>query len=74
MRHRAFRRAVAAEFGEAHAGVLLRDYWLAALGGTPDDALAKGAAPRAVWEALCIEFDVPEARRHGRGLDDPQLD
>lgn len=72
MRHRAFRKAVSEEFGEAHAGVLLREYWLAALGSTPDEALARGESPRAVWEALCAEFDVPEARRHGRGLDDPQ--
>ena len=72
MRHRAFRKAVAEEFGAAHSGVLLRDYWLAALGGTPDEALDRGATPRTVWEALCVEFDVPEARRHGRGLDDPE--
>lgn len=72
MRHRAFRTAVAEEFGEAHSGVLLRDYWLARLGSTPDEALARGVSPRDVWEALCAEFDVPEARRHGRGLSDPQ--
>ncbi|GAA2836916.1 DUF3046 family protein [Leucobacter komagatae] len=72
MRHRAFRAAVAEEFGEAHSGVLLRDYWLAGLGSTPDDALARGVEPRLVWEALCAEFDVPEARRYGRGLSDPR--
>ncbi|WP_084766634.1 DUF3046 domain-containing protein [Leucobacter komagatae] len=72
MRHRAFRTAVAEEFGEAHSGVLLRDYWLATLGSTPDDALARGVSPRDVWDALCSEFDVPESRRHGRGLSDPQ--
>lgn len=52
--------------------MLLRDYWLAALGATPDDALARGVEPRVVWAALCEEFDVPESRRHGRGLSDPQ--
>lgn len=72
MRHRAFRKAVAQEFGEAHSGVLMRDYWIASLGGTPDEALSRGTTPRMVWEALCVEFEVPESRRHGRGLDDPE--
>lgn len=72
MRHRAFRKAVAEEFGEAHAGVLLRDYWIAELGTTPDEALGQGYSPRAVWEALCNEFDVPDERRYGRDLDDPK--
>lgn len=72
MRHRAFRKTVAEEFGEAHSSVLLRDYWIAALASTPDEALARGVSPRDVWEALCLEFDVPDARRYGRGLDDPK--
>lgn len=72
MRHRAFRKAVAEEFGDAHSGVLLRDYWIASIGGTPEEALDRGVSPRQVWEALCIEFDVAPVRRHGRGLDDPQ--
>lgn len=72
MRHRAFRQTVAEEFGDAHSGVLIRDYWLAALGGTAEEALERGVAPREVWQALCVEFDVPEARRHGRGLGDPK--
>lgn len=72
MRHRAFRAAVAEEFGEAHASVILRDYWLGPLGSTGDEALELGVAPRDVWAALCVEFDVPESRRHGRGLADPQ--
>ncbi len=72
MRHRAFRKAVAEEFGDAHSGVLLRDYWIAALGSTPEEALNHGVTPRVVWEALCVEFQVPEARRYGRDLDDPR--
>ncbi|MGR4010635.1 DUF3046 domain-containing protein [Leucobacter sp. 1207-22] len=72
MRMRALRTAAAEEFGAAHAGVLFRDYWVAALGGTPEEALTRGVAPRDVWLALCLEFDVPESRRHGRGLADPQ--
>ncbi|MBC9954245.1 DUF3046 domain-containing protein [Leucobacter sp. cx-42] len=74
MRMRALRTAAAEEFGAAHAGVLFRDYWVTNLAGTPDEALARGVEPRAVWVALCEEFDVPESRRHGRGLADPRKD
>lgn len=73
MRHRAFRKAVAEEFGDAHSGVLLRDYWIAVLGSTPEEALERGVAPRDVWEALCVEFQVAESRRYGRDLDDPRV-
>lgn len=73
MRHRAFRKAVAEEFGDAHSGVLLRDYWIAALGSTPKEALERGVSPRDVWEALCVEFQVAESRRYGRDLDDPRV-
>jgi hypothetical protein len=52
--------------------VLLRDHWLAALGGTANEALERGIAARAVWEALCVDLGVPEQRRYGRGLRDPQ--
>ncbi|UOR02813.1 DUF3046 domain-containing protein [Leucobacter allii] len=67
-----FRRACAAEFGAEYAGVLLRDHWLAALGGTAEEALERGVAARAVWEALCTDLDVPPERRYGRGLPDPR--
>ncbi|WP_336651376.1 MULTISPECIES: DUF3046 domain-containing protein [unclassified Leucobacter] len=67
-----FRRACAAEFGADYAGVLIRDHWLAALGGTPGDALERGVPPRDVWGALCADLDVPLERRHGRGLRDPR--
>ncbi|MFT4232757.1 MAG: DUF3046 domain-containing protein [Leucobacter sp.] len=67
-----FRRACADEFGAEYAGVLLRDHWLAALDATPDEALERGVAARVVWDALCVDLDVPEARRHGRGLRDPR--
>ncbi|WP_053383596.1 DUF3046 domain-containing protein [Leucobacter celer] len=72
MRLSEFRRACVAEFGEDYAGVLLRDHWLAALGGTANEALERGIAARAVWEALCVDLGVPEQRRYGRGLRDPQ--
>jgi hypothetical protein len=67
-----FRRAMSEEFGQAYAGVLIRDHWLAALGGTSEEALERGVAPREVWAALCEDLQVPVQRRHGRGLRDPQ--
>lgn len=56
------------EFGEIYAGVLMREHWLAGLGGTADDALDRGVPAREVWLALCVDLQVPEDRRHGRGL------
>lgn len=73
MRLSELQRAVREEFGDVYAGVLMRDHWLTALAATANDALDRGAAPRAVWLALCDEFQVPESRRHGRGLIDPPL-
>lgn len=72
MRLSEFRRACDEEFGAEYSGVLLRDHWVARLGGTPDEALARGVAAREVWEALCVDLDVPVERRHGRGLRDPR--
>lgn len=72
MRLSEFRRACAEEFGVDYAGVLLRDHWLAVLGGTPDEAIARGVPARDVWAALCEDLAVPVERRHGRGLRDPR--
>lgn len=72
MRLSEFRRAVEEEFGEAYAGVVLRDHWLTGLSATADEALERGVPARAVWLALCEEFQIPEPRRHGRGLLDPR--
>lgn len=60
------------EFGEAYAGVLLRDHWLAPLDGTANEAIARGVPVREIWQAICVELQVPEARRHGRGLIEPR--
>lgn len=72
MRHSEFRRAMAEEFGDAYAGVLIRDHWLAPLGGTAGEALERGVPARTVWAALCEEMQVPEVRRYGRGLIEPE--
>lgn len=60
------------EFGEVYAGVLVRDHWLASLGGTAQDALQRGIPARQIWLALCEDLQVPRERWHGRGLRDPE--
>ena len=68
MRKAEFMRAVDAEFGGLGA-VLLEDQSLQALDGlTPNAALARGVAPRTVWDALCRANDVPPERRSGTRL------
>ena len=69
-----FRRAMSEEFGSAYAGVLLRDHWLPQINATGQEALDSGVTPREVWRAVCEEFAIPEARRYGRGLLDPDGD
>ncbi|WP_394279495.1 DUF3046 domain-containing protein [Microbacterium sp.] len=72
MRHSEFDRAVEDEFG-AHGSALVDDLVLTAVGGrTARQALAAGVAPREVWAALCVEADVPLARRHGAGRLEPR--
>ncbi len=72
MRLSEFQRAMREEFGDVYAGVLMREHWLAALGGTATEALDRGVPAREVWQVLCVDLQVPEARRHGRGLIDPR--
>jgi hypothetical protein len=55
------------EFGQAYAGSLARDHVLGALDNrTIHEALEAGVPPRAVWEAVCEDMDVPASRRLGR--------
>lgn len=72
MRLSEFQRAMSEEFGAVYSGVLIRDHWLADLDGTASDALDRGVPARRVWEALCVDLQVPVERRHGRGLRDPR--
>lgn len=72
MRRSEFERAVTTEFG-SRAPALLADLTLQPLRNrTAAQALADGESPRAVWLALCVEADVPEARRYGVGHLDPR--
>jgi hypothetical protein len=64
-----FRRAVDEEFGEAQGRVLTNELVIDELGGrTAQQALDAGVPTAQVWLALCRANDVPEERRHGRGL------
>lgn len=59
-----FHDLVRDEFGQARGDSLLVDHVVLSLGGrTAADAIEGGADPRAVWRALCDEFDVPPQRR-----------
>ncbi len=72
MRRSELQRAMVEEFGDAYAGVLMRDHWLAEFNGTAQEALDRGVTARAVWQAVCVEMQVPEVRRYGRGLREPR--
>lgn len=52
------------QFGTGYAESVARDHVLGKLGGrTVDQALAAGTDAKAVWRAVCEEFDVPPVRR-----------
>jgi transcriptional regulator GlxA family with amidase domain len=51
-------------FGDSYAASVARDFVLTSLGGrTAEQALADGEEPKAVWQAVCEAFDVPERLR-----------
>jgi hypothetical protein len=53
-----------AQFGDAYADSVAKDYVLAGLGGrTVNKALADGEDAKTVWRAVCDTFNVPEAQR-----------
>ena len=63
MKRSEFAFAVGHQFG-ATGDVLLRDLVIPALGNrTAAQALDAGETPRVVWDALCVEMDVPVADR-----------
>jgi hypothetical protein len=60
----AFWDLMRAQFGEAYAASVAKDYVLAELGGrTVNQALADGEDVKAVWRAVCEAFHVPERLR-----------
>jgi hypothetical protein len=52
------------QFGEGYAESVAKDYVMAELGGrTVEQALADGVGAKAVWQAVCSTFDVPQRLR-----------
>jgi hypothetical protein len=48
------------QFGSGYAESVARDHVIAGLGGvTVEAALARGDDAKAVWKAVCDEFDLP---------------
>jgi hypothetical protein len=60
----AFWERMNAQFGEAYAQSVAKDYVLAGLGGrTVERALANGEDVKTVWRAVCEAFNVPDSQR-----------
>lgn len=52
-----------AAFGSLYAQSLALDYRVPALGATVSEAIERGDTPKAVWRAVCAEFNLPAAVR-----------
>jgi hypothetical protein len=53
-----------AQFGDAYAASVAKDYALGGLGSrTVNQALAEGIEPKTVWHAVCEAFQIPEKSR-----------
>lgn len=64
MRLTVFWDKMRAQFGDAYAASVAKDYVLADLGSrTVDQALAEGIEPKTVWRAVCEAFEIPEKTR-----------
>jgi hypothetical protein len=58
MRLTDFWRRMDAQFGAGYARSFAADYRITGLGSTVDEALLAGVEAKAVWRAICAEFDV----------------
>lgn len=64
-----FWRLMDDEFGAGYSRTLAASLVLAEVGGfTASEALAKGMAPKKVWQAMCKMQDVPPERWLGRDM------
>lgn len=53
-----------AQFGEAYAESVAKDYVLSSLDGrTVNKALADGEDAKVIWRAICETFHVPDSLR-----------
>lgn len=50
-------------FGASYAYSVASDHRLNALGATVNEAIERGDSAKAVWRAVCEEFDVPQRLR-----------
>jgi hypothetical protein len=52
------------QFGDVYAESIAKDFVLSGLGGrTVNTALADGEDAKAVWRAVCDQFNVPDRLR-----------
>ncbi|TYC99124.1 DUF3046 domain-containing protein [Arthrobacter echini] len=69
MRVSDFWRLMDDEFGEAYSRTLARELVVDRLGDrSAAEALAAGADPKTVWQAICAAQDVPRERWLGRDI------
>lgn len=74
MREREFWELLEEVFGRSYGRALAHDQRLTKLGGrTAVEALDDGEDPRVVWNVLCDQMDVPDARRWGKDHVAPPL-
>lgn len=59
MRLTEFWRRMDKRFGPTYARSVAADYRLPKIGATVDEAIANGVDTKAIWDALCDEFDIP---------------
>ena len=60
MRLSDFWKRMEARFGVGYAHSLAADYRVTSLGATVNEALERGDSPKSVWQAVCLEFEVPQ--------------
>ncbi|MDT4901544.1 MAG: hypothetical protein QOJ78_2474 [Pseudonocardiales bacterium] len=63
MRITEFWNRMETRFGSTYAASVAADYRLPTLGATINEALAKGVETKAVWRAVCAEFEMPSQLR-----------
>ncbi|TLP96066.1 DUF3046 domain-containing protein [Nesterenkonia salmonea] len=68
MRESRFWALMEDEFGKAYAHVLADQLVITPFQLTAKEALGAGVSTREVWEAVCVQQDVPEERRLGRDI------
>lgn len=50
-------------FGPSYAHSVAADYRISALGATVNEALERGDSAKAIWRAVCEEFNLAAALR-----------